>query len=331
MRFVIIVFATSMAASLAFGQTSQVFRLTQHENTQELEEMATTLRGVGNIQQVSIDDINRTVTIAGTAGQIATADWLVHQLDVPANGPLGGVHEYRPSGAGDDVVRVFYVGNASTPQELQEIAVTLRSVADIRQVFVYNALKAVAARGTGQLISLAAWMMDQLDQPAKVPAPSPHEYKLPGDDVARVFELTYPETPRQLQEIVTLIRAVGDIQRLFIYNARRAVVLRATAERIALAAWLVNELDKPVVGQTVKQGGTAPEFQLSDDPENLVRVYYLAGSQSEEAYQKVIDQVRRTARTYRSFIYTALGALVVRGSAGQLAVAEKVIEEMKAQ
>jgi hypothetical protein len=27
-----------------------------------------------------------------------------------------------------------------------------------------------------------------------------------------VFELTYPQTPQQLQEIVTLIRSIGDIQ-----------------------------------------------------------------------------------------------------------------------
>jgi len=245
MRLVIIPLAVSFAASLALGQANQVFRLTQNENQQELEEMARVLRGTGNIPQVSIDDLKETVAVEGTAGEIATADWLVHQLDLPANGQFSGVHEYRVPGGTDDVVRVFYVSNAAKPQELQEIAVVLRSVADIRRLYVYNALKAVAVRGTSQQMSLAAWMVDQLDRPADAAAPAPHEYKLSGDDVARVFEMTYPETPQQLQEIVTLIRSVGDIQRLFVYVARRAVVLRATAERVALAAWLVNELDKP--------------------------------------------------------------------------------------
>src|ERR1022692_4453885 len=136
---------------------------------------------------------------------------------------------------------------------------------------------------------------------------------------------------QQLHEIGTIIRSVGGVTWVTSCSDPHAIVMRNRAERVALAAWLVNELDKPTSGHAINHGGIPPEFQLSDDPENLVRVYYLAGSQSEEAYQKVIDQVRRAARTYRSFIYTALGALVVRGSAGQLALAEKVIEEMKAQ
>jgi hypothetical protein len=39
-------------------------------------------------------------------------------------------------------------------------------------------------------------------------------------------------------------------------------------------------------------------------------------------------QVRTTARVQRLFMYGTLGALAVRGTVGQLATAEKVIEEM---
>jgi hypothetical protein len=332
MRFAII----AIAVSMAFGQSSHVFRLTQNETTHDLEEIVTLVRGTGDIQQVSFDDTNGTVTVAGTAGQVAMAGWMVHQLDLPANGQVSGVHEYRPPAAGnagsDDVVRIFYLGNASTPQELQEVATTLRSVADIPRLFVYNALKAVAVRGTGQQISLAAWMVDQLDQPAKVAAPAPHEYQLRGDDVARVFELTYAETPQQLQEITTLVRAVGDIQRVFVCNARRALVLRSTAERVALAAWLVSELDKPVNGPAAAEGNAAPhEFRLTNDSANLVRMFYLTGFNSPRERQKAVAQVQATAQTSRMFVYNALGVLAVRGTVGQVATAEKVLEEMRVQ
>jgi hypothetical protein len=134
MRFLIMAFAVSMA----FGQTNRIFRLTQEENRQELEEIATVLRATGDIQQVSIDDINRTVTVDGTAGQIAMADWLIHQVDLPANAPLAGVHEYRPPAGSDDVVRVFYLSHASTPQELQRIVTTVRSVADNRSRWAHG-------------------------------------------------------------------------------------------------------------------------------------------------------------------------------------------------
>ena len=251
MRFVMFAFA----ASVAFGQVNQVFRLTQNENKQQIEEIATVLRVTGDIQQVSVDDVNRTVAVEGTAGKVALADWLVHQMDLPVDGQFPGVHQYWTAADGDPVVRVFYLNHVSTPQQLQEIVTTVRSLADVRRMFVYTALNAVALRGTDRQMLLSAWLFDQLNQPANVAAPSPHDYQLPGDDVARVFELTYPQTRQQLQEIVTLIRSVGDIQKLFVCNARRAIALRATAERVELAAWLVRELDKPVMGKAPHRTG----------------------------------------------------------------------------
>jgi hypothetical protein len=328
MRFLIITFAVAVA----FAQANRMFQLTQDENKQELEEIATVLRATGDIQQLSIDDINRTVAVAGTAGQIALADWLIRQMDLPANGQFSGVHEYRPPAGNDDVVRVFYLTHASTPHEVQEILTMVRSVANVPRLFVYNALNAAVIRGTNQQMSLAAWLVDQLNQPANTAAPAPHEYKLPGDDVARVFELTHPQTRQQLQEIVTLIRSIGDIQRLFLCNERRAVALRGTAEQVALAAWLVSELDKPVDGQARTQDHSQPhEYRLPDSPDNLVRVFYLDSSQSAQDRQKVATQVRAMSGIMRLFVYNALGALAARGTDTQVATAEKVIEEMKAQ
>jgi len=329
MRFVII----ALAASVPYGQTTRVFRLTQHESSQELEEIASLLQATAEVQHVSSDEMVSSVAVEGTVTQIAVADWLLHQLDLPANGPLSSVHEYRPVSGGDDVVRVLYASHASTMEQVQEICAAVQVLSHFQKWFgVYNTLKALVLRGTARQISLAAWLVDQLDDPANVADPSVHEYKVADDDVARVFDLTNGQTSQQLQEIVVIIRSVGDVSWVNGCNERHAIVMRNKAERVALAAWLVSELDKPVSGQTFKQGGTAPpEFRLSDDPENLVRVYYLGGPHSAESYQKVATQVRRKAGTARMFVYTALGALVVRGSAGQLAVAEKAIEEMRVQ
>lgn len=325
MRFLTI----ALAGAVAFGQTTKVFQLTQNENSQDLEEAATLLRTTANIQQLSIDNTTRTLTVNASDGQIAMAAWLVQQLDLPANASLGGVHEYRPPASTDDVVRVFYVTHASTPRQLQEIATTIRSVADIRRLSVYNALHVVTTRGTDRQISLAAWLVDQLNLPANEAAPAPHEFRVADDDVARVFELTNPQTPEQLQEIVTLIRSVADVMRLFIYTERRAMALRAPVDRVALAAWLVSELDKPA--GAVSSGAAPHEYLLPNDPQNVVRVFYLAPSQSGEDRQKVVTQVRTNSGIRRLFVYDPLAALAVRGTAGQVATAEKVLEEMKAQ
>jgi hypothetical protein len=77
MRFVIL----ALAASVAFAQTNQVFQLTQKDNQQQLEEIATVLRGTTDIRQVSVDELKGSVAVEGTAAQIAMADWLVHRMD----------------------------------------------------------------------------------------------------------------------------------------------------------------------------------------------------------------------------------------------------------
>jgi hypothetical protein len=323
----VLIFA--FAASLAFGQTSRVFELTHNQTPHDLQAMATLCSAVADLHHVSIGNARHSLAVEGDAGQIAVADWLVRQLEVPAAGPFPGASQYHPPAGGDDVVRVFYVTQAARPEYLAEIATVIRAVGDIRKVFLYDARKAVAVRGSGAQVALAAWIVDQLNQPAQAPAPAPHEYKLAGDDVARVFALTYPQTPQQLQEIVTLLRSITDIPRLFVCNARRSVILRGPAARVALAAWLVSELDRPLNGAAPGQG--AHEYHLPGDAANLVRVFYLTKSHSPAELQKAMTQVRLNARIQRLFVYSPLGALAVRGTPGQVATAERVLEEMKAQ
>jgi hypothetical protein len=314
-----LIMTIAFVASAALGQANRVLQLTQNESREQMEQIATVLRAVAGLQVVSMDDEQRTLTVEGAPSQLAMGGWLIGQMGRAA---APAVHEYREPAGGDDVVRVFYAGHAPTPRDLQEIAVIVRSVADIRRVFVYSAASAVTVRGTNQQILLAAWLMEQLDQPADAAAPSPHEYKLSGDDVARVFDLANQRNPLQLQELATLIRSIADMQRLFVCSRRRSVVLRGPAERVALSAWLVAELDKPLAGDR----SARHEYRLATGPDNLVRLFYLPG---EPDRLKVATQVRTTARIPRLFLDSAHGALAVRGTAGQVATAERLLEEMK--
>ena len=65
------------------------------------------------------------------------------------------------------------------------------------------------------------------------------------EQVMKVFYLTNVNTPQELQEIVTAVRSVADIQRLFVYNAQNAIIARGEADKIALAEKIINDLDKP--------------------------------------------------------------------------------------
>lgn len=65
------------------------------------------------------------------------------------------------------------------------------------------------------------------------------------DNVVKVFYLKNITSVQEFQEIVTAVRSVTDIRRMFTYNAQNAVMARGTPDQIALAEKLFNDLDKP--------------------------------------------------------------------------------------
>lgn len=65
----------------------------------------------------------------------------------------------------DEVVKVFYITNATSTQEFQEIATAIRTVAEIRRVFTYNAQKAMVVRGPADAVALAEKLVRDLDKP----------------------------------------------------------------------------------------------------------------------------------------------------------------------
>ncbi|MCZ2075566.1 MAG: hypothetical protein HUU41_02880 [Bryobacteraceae bacterium] len=65
----------------------------------------------------------------------------------------------------DQVVKVFYLQNVTTVQELQEIAVAVRSVLELRRAFTYNAQNAILIRAEADRIALAEKLLRDLDKP----------------------------------------------------------------------------------------------------------------------------------------------------------------------
>src|SRR5215471_18234605 len=65
----------------------------------------------------------------------------------------------------EQVAKVFYLSNVSTPQELQEIVNAVRSVADIQRFFPYNAQNAIIAKGSADQVLLAEKLLHDLDKP----------------------------------------------------------------------------------------------------------------------------------------------------------------------
>jgi len=249
---------TVLLAQAAFCQTTRTFRYANTTTSNDMGEIATTVRTIADIRQASLDDKQGTLTFGGTADQIAMAEWMFTSLDKPVNVPSdSAIHQYQPSSNPDDVVRIFYLKNTGSVQQLQEIVTTLRSVSNTRRMFTYNALHAVAVRATSSQIALVDWLINQFDLPADAPAATQqsrakatHEYRPSGtsDDVVRVFYLPETATVQDFQKIVTNVRVTTSVRYAFTYNSIRAVALRGTADQMALAERLFR--NNPTTAQT---------------------------------------------------------------------------------
>src|SRR4029077_548832 len=65
----------------------------------------------------------------------------------------------------DEVVRVFYLTNATSTQEFIGENTAIRTATDIRRAFTYNAQKAFVVRGSVDSVALAEKLVHDLDPP----------------------------------------------------------------------------------------------------------------------------------------------------------------------
>jgi len=194
---------------------------------------------------VSADSDQKSLTVHATAPQIAMAEWLFNELDSPIAQP-SVPHEYRVAGSPDDVVRVFYVTTAATVQDFQEASTLVRTITGIRRVFTYNERKALVIRGTGEQSGLAEWLLKELEPE---PTSSTHEYRMADFqhdfNVVRVMRLTHAGNIQDFQKQATQIRGAANLTYIFTYNPLRAMAIRGTADQIAVAERMAQQLDKP--------------------------------------------------------------------------------------
>ena len=319
-------FITALVACAAYGQApspqslERVFPFTHGETDADLDQIAGTVRAMSGASDAAVDDSRRAITVRGTAAQIAVAEWICRELGEPAVQVPASSQFTLPDGSGD-VLQVFYPAHASTPQDLQEIATIVRSTGDIRRLFVYMARKAVIMRGTPAQMAMAGWFVQAMDNPSDPRARQ--EFRASGDDVARVFFLVHPASPRDVQEAVTLLRSVADIQRIFVYNRPKAIAMRGTDAQAALAEWLVKQLDQPPAGQA----SVAYQYHTPRFGDEEVRVFYLTGAATEADRWQIATAVRKGADIQRLFVYNAAAALALRSSADRVAAAEKIIAQ----
>jgi hypothetical protein len=312
-----------LLVSVAFGQDlDRVFHLTNSTSAESLQDIVTTMRTVAQIQRVSADTNVAEITVKGTANQIALAEWLIPKLDV-SPGSTPGPQSYRIAGDNDDVVELFELTNASTMQTIQEVLTTLRTVADIGKVYQVSGPRIIMLRGNSSQIALAEFLIPLVDQPVQPRQnPTVHAFQMTGvpNEIAIVYGLAHAEKNLDLQQILTSLRTVLDIQKIYQVSAPRYLVMHDNANTIQMAEWLIRKLDK----QTADTAGN--EARMPGGKDDVVHVFYLQHVTSDDGTNRLLTEIRKTTHIMKAYTRSTPPALVLRGMADQIAMAAKMIE-----
>ena len=294
------------------------------------------------ISDATADTERNAVILQGSAGQLALAEWLMEDLEVAAGqsalsrpSPDSTSHQTRVPGSADELVRVFHLQHATTDQDRQDLSTLMRVTADIQVLFTCIPPRAVVARATAGQIRVAEWLVNALDKPpdwqprtASERVSTHYESQRPGapDDVARVVYLSNTTTSNAMQELGNAMRVIASLRWVFFFDSPKALVLRGTVEEMALAEWLLVELDEPPADP---QSHSQAHEHWAPDPhgDNLTLVYHLRHPITDRDAREIHSLIRAKIGLPNLVVCTAPNAVTARGTSSAIAQAEQLIKE----
>ena len=206
---------------------------------QEFAEAATVIRSVGEIRDVRVDADSRSFTVRGDRRQVELAEWLLARLDrnaaTAAPAPEGLAYSMGDSNG--TVVRVLYFRNAAAAQPRNEMATVIRSLLEIRGLFVSQAASALVLRGTPGQAGGAEWVFAALDGGI---GNGERRMAGGGDDVLRLVAVASGGTVEEFYRRATGVRTALQLRQLFTYSPNRVVAIRGTAEQTGRAAEMLR-------------------------------------------------------------------------------------------
>lgn len=213
------------------------------------------------------------------------------------------------------------------PQAAQEMITVIRSIGDIREIR-FAPEGTIRVDGTQEQIAVSQWLVAQLDTPdGAAPAPpTTRIFDLPDREGAKtvtVLHLTTVTQPQDLQEILTLIRSLCDVKRVFQFTRGKAISLRGTADQAAATEWLIQQLETPGPGRP--EHFFPPAYP--QDHDTAMRLFRLPASTMPDEIQTTIARVRTATGLKRIFCNNERKAIGARGTPEQIAAAAKILGE----
>lgn len=319
-----------LMAAAALAQTpdaDRVFRFAHAGTPQSRQEITNAMRSIAELPTAALDNSAGILAVRGTAARLGLAEWLFAELDRPAVPQFStAMHQYQIPGDSIPEVRTFWLVHAVQPQAMQEVVNAVRSIAEIQYVVAYSTNAVLVLRGSLDQVELAAWLIRQLDQPpAAQPDHTALEYRFadPRTPAVRVFHLAHTANPQAEQELVNAIRSIAEIQRVMVYTQTATICVRGSPAEASMAVWLVEELDR----EPAMSAAPADEYPAPANTSVVVRVFRLAPSSTPQSRQELVNLIRSTAGIQRAVVNSLPRSLTLRGTPGQLAAAERLIQE----
>jgi hypothetical protein len=212
-----------------------------------------------------------------------------------------------------EATRTFKLSNATSAVGLLELTATIRTVAQIQQLSTDNAPPTLTVAGTGDQIAMAEWLVPKLDVAAGANTAA-QQYAVAGnaDDLVLVYPLVHTASSTGVQEIVTTIRTVANIQKIYPVTGPKILSIRGSASQIALAKFLFSELDLPAQS---RPSATVHEYQVLPDGTDTVVVYGLAHAANSMNIQVIITTLRTVLDIQNIYQVTTPKLLAIRYTA----------------
>lgn len=268
---------------------SKVLYLPNVSTPSELQNLVGMLRAIADIKQIRSNPSESTISLEGTPEQIVIAEKLVSVLE-----------KVRSSGGNNPS---FIFVHESKPSLLESAM----------------SEKGPASRNRCELNSC----------------------------VIEVLYLPTFSTAYELQDVVNMVRTLSDITRLVPNQADHTITIKATAEQLATAEELVRVLENlrssgghdrtSVLVYELKLSMPPPPSMSAETRQRLLRTMcelttcYIKALYvpdfSMDQLQDVLNRIRTTTQITRTVPSQSRHVIVIRGTAEQVALAEKLANE----
>jgi hypothetical protein len=296
---------------------ARAFYVPQMSSDREAGEFINAIRTSAEVVWISRCKGVNGIAVRGTTDQLGATDWLIHQV-FGSESTNNSSPQYVMANRPGPVIRIFHLQRAANQQGQQQMTNLLRTETELQRIAQLYRGMSVIVRGEAARVTLAEWLVNELDR-----APQSFARQTVAEDpweptgVVRIFPLPQVQTQQAAWDIVNLVRSMSELQRVSPYDGggMNTIVARGEADAIALADWLIGQLQTP-------NGDASRAFGNKGES---VKLFYRPASSDPQELARLAKAIADAVPVKRLGFYAPSRAIVMRGTPDQVAKAQKAI------